>query len=113
MANMPQYKLEKSLLPRLSEAMRAVSLDVQQIGLPKTITEGIEQQWRCGDESGDLFIFGTCEVNENNAVGLKSGAVHLAIGPPAQKRARKDVSEAFNRFERALISLGAERMGQK
>jgi hypothetical protein len=97
----------------LSDALREVSLDLQQFSAPKATTQGIEQTWICCDKSGQLFSFTTLEVNDKNIFGLKNGAVYLQLGPrekSAPKRARKEVSDAFTRFENALIKLGAERM---
>ncbi|MFO1511487.1 MAG: hypothetical protein U1F83_01000 [Verrucomicrobiota bacterium] len=106
MATIPQYVLEKNLTLQLSDAMREVSLDVRQVGPLRTLAEGTEQSWKCSDESGDLFSFTTCQVTANNALGLKAGTICLMVGP----RARNDVSDAFQRFERTLAALGAQRM---
>lgn len=110
MKNIPQYVLDKSLLPQLSDTLRETSLDVRQIGLPKTTVEGTEQAWECCDKSGEFFSFGTCEVSDKNAFGLKAGVVYLEVGPPARVRSRKDVSAAFKRFESAILRLGARRL---
>lgn len=109
MANIPQFVLDKSLLLQLKAAMQQVSLDVQEVGPLKSNTEGLEQGWKCSDQSGDVFSFATCELNDKNALALKVGTVCLTVGPPAKTRARKEVSEAFERFERALGTLGAQR----
>jgi hypothetical protein len=112
MENIPQYVLAKSLLLRLGDSMQKESLDVQRVGPPKTTSEGIEQMWICSDRSGSLFSFATFEATDKNAFGLKSGDVCLLCGPPeknAPKRTRKDLSDAFERFERALTTLDAQR----
>jgi len=109
MANIPQFVLDKSQLPQLKAAMHQVLLSVHEAGSVKTSREGVEQGWNCSDQTGEVFSFVTCEMKDKNAFSLKEGTVLLIAGPPAQKRTRKAVSEAFERFERALNTLGAER----
>lgn len=110
MKKIPQYLIDKSLQPPIKNALLEASLSVQPIGLPKITSEGIEQVWKCCDQLGDLFSFGTCELSLNNAFGLKAGAVYLEVGPPARARTRKVVSEALKRFEHVLLKLGAQRV---
>ena len=108
MASIPQYVLNKSTLPQLKAAVEQVSLQIKEIGPRKSTAEGIEQAWNCFDHSGDLFSFGTCEVNNKNALALEEETVYLMVGPPARSRVRKDVSAAFERFEQTLVKLGAQ-----
>jgi hypothetical protein len=113
MANLPRYVLDKSVLSHLNDAVQGASLKVQQLGVPKTTEQGVEQLWICSDKSGQLFSFSTLEVNDKNVLGLRSGVVYLELGPrekSALKRTRKDVSAAFARFEHALVALGAQRL---
>src|SRR6266498_2169909 len=113
MTDLPRYVLDMSSVRQLSEAMKGSSLDVQPFGLPKANIQGAEQVWKCRDESGELFSFTTLEVNDKNVFGLNTGAVYLELGPRekgTRKRTRKEVSEALNRFERALDALGAQKI---
>ena len=106
MATIPQYRLEKEVSPRLGDIMRSFALDVQQAGPPKETRQGAEQIWKCSDELGEAFLFSTCEMNDHNPFGLPVGTIYLMIGPSS----RKDTLDAFQRFERALTALGAQRM---
>jgi hypothetical protein len=109
MTNIQQFVLDNSRLPQLKPAMRQVSLDVQEVGPAKSSDEGVEQAWSCTDQIGEVFSFSICQTNDKNTLALRPGTVLLMAGPPARTRTRKEVSEAFKRFERALNSLGAER----
>jgi len=109
MANLPQFILDQSRLPHLKAAMQQVALDVQEVGPVKNSAEGVEQAWKCSDQTGEVFSFATCQTNDKSALALNPGTVLLVAGPPAQTRTRKEVSEVFERFERALNSLGAQR----
>lgn len=113
MADIPQYVLDKTLLPQLSGALEKASLDVQRFSRPQGTAQGIEQVWICCDKSGQLFSFSTLEVSDKNDFDLKVGVVYLEVGPPeknAPKSKRKDISDAFKRFEHALLALGAQPM---
>ena len=113
MANLPVYILDKSVMPRLRAGVQQLSLDLQEVGEVRNTAEGTEQDWKCCDKSGDLFFFGTCEVNETNGLRLKAGTFCLIPGPGARARKRKEITEAFNHFERALVALGVQRMPRK
>lgn len=89
--------------------MPQVSLHVQEVGPG---TEGVEQAWKCSDQKGEVFSFSTFQTSDKNALALKPGTVLLVAGPPAQTRTRREVSEAFERVEQALNSLGVERKSQ-
>src|SRR5437660_11682676 len=104
MMSIPQFVLNKSVLPDLTTALQKASLDVQQVDSPKTTAEGIEQVWVCYDKSGQLFSFSTFEANAGNIFGLKAGEVCLVLGPSKRrslKRTRKEIVQAFERFESA------------
>jgi len=110
MAKIDKYVLAQGSGSHWKSAIERESLLVQEAGFPKTSSEGVEQEWKCSDGSGELFAFGTCIVNEKNALGLEAGALFLVIGPPARNRSRQEVSEACKLFERALFNTGAQKV---
>lgn len=103
MGNTPYYIIDKGITDRWKVVFQAESLHVEKIGSPRTGMEGVEQDWRCFDESGDLFRFTVCEVSEHNGLRMEAGSLMLVVGPSA----RKDASAVFSRFERILAALGA------
>jgi hypothetical protein len=113
MTDLPQYILDNNLQPQLRLELEKLQLRIQPHGTVKDTREGAEQTWLCSDESGQLFSFTTLEVSDRNVFGLKVGQTCLLLGPrekDAPKRKRTEVSGAFERFEQALLALGAQRM---
>src|SRR5882762_1261592 len=111
MSNITRFVLDKSSLDDLIPALQKVSFEVQRFSPPKTTAHGVEEVWLCCDAAGQLFSFSILEVNDQNTFGLKIGVVYLELGPHekgARKRTRKEVSDAFKRFEHALIALGGK-----
>jgi hypothetical protein len=100
-------------MPQLTTATKELGLSLLKMGDLRNTTEGTEQDWKCCDDSGDLFFFSTCEVNEDNGLRLKAGTFCIISGPGARGRKRKEMAEAYERFERALAGLGVHRMGRK
>ncbi len=103
MANTPHFVIDKSIVTRWRVSFQAESLNVEEVGSPRIGLEGVEQDWRCFDKSGDLFRFTVCEVSRHNALRIDAGSLVLVVGPSA----RQNVSSAFTQFERVLTSLGA------
>jgi hypothetical protein len=100
-------------MPQLTIAMKALGLNLLKVGDLRNTTEGIEQDWKCSDNSGDLFFFNTCEVNEDNGLRLKAGTFCIIPGPGSRGRKRKERAEAYKSFERALAALGVQQMPRK
>jgi hypothetical protein len=100
-------------MPQLTAATKELGLSLLKMGDLRNTTEGIEQDWKCCDGSGELFSFSTCEVNEDNGLRLKAGTFCLIPGPGARDRKRKEVAEAYKCFERALAGLGVHQMPRK
>ena len=90
--------------------MTEAGYDLCKMGNVRNTAEGTEQDWKCCDDSGDVFFFGTCEVNETNGLRLKAGTFCIIPGPGARRRNRKDVAEAYKCFERALAGLGVQQI---
>jgi hypothetical protein len=105
---LPVYIWDESLMPQLVAAMKQSELDLHKVGDPRNTAEATEQDWKCCDKSGDLFFFGTSEVNETNGLRLKPGTSRLVPGPSARGRNRKEVAEAYKCFESALAGLGVQ-----
>jgi hypothetical protein len=101
--NIPQFVLDEHMLANLRTTLKKELLEIKEMGFPVEHVEGKEQNWICFDNSGDLFSFSICEVNEKNAIGLKAASLVLITGPCA----RKNTVPSFKRFKQTLISLGA------
>lgn len=100
-------------MPQLMATMKEAGLYLHKVGDPRITAEGTEQDWKCCDNSGDLFFFGTSEVDEGNGLRLETGSFCLIPGPVAYGRKRKEIAEAFKRFERGLAALGVRQMSRK
>ena len=110
---LPVYILDKRVMPHLRAAMKELELSLLETGDLRNTTEGTEQDWKCCDNSGDLFFFSAGEVNEDNGLRLKAGTFCLIPGPRARGRKRKEIAEAYKCFERALAALGVQQMPRK
>ena len=95
-------------MPQLVAGTKQLGLNLLKMGDLRHTTEGREQDWKCRDDSGDLFFFTTCEVNEDNGLSLSVGTFCIISGPSARGRKRKEVTEAFKRFEGVLTVLGGQ-----
>ena len=116
MGALPEFTLDKRLTPHLSRTMREVGLDFRPVAPPKMTPDGVEEIWMCSDSSGQLFSFSLVELSDQNVFGLKGGTMYLQFGPrekSAPKRKRKEVAQAFERLERALVELGAQRIARR
>jgi hypothetical protein len=113
MATIPIFVLDRALWTQLKQASKTASLEIEETGVPAGRPEGVEHNWKCVDESGDLFFFTVCETNDRNALGVKAGTICLIAGPSARTREHKDVSTAWERFERALIAHGAQQLTKR
>jgi len=110
---LPVYIWDESLMPQFMAEMKVAELHLHKMGNPRNTAEGTEQDWKCCDELGDLFFFGTSEVNETNGLGLKPGTSCLVPGPGVRGRNRIEIAEAYKSFERALAKLGVQRIPRK
>ena len=110
MKKIPQFTFDKALLNELKPVLHKSLIEIEEIGSQKKHSEGVEQSWKCFDQFGDSFSFATCEVSNNNALGLKAGTVYLIVGPPAATQPSKEATATFKRFEHALLTLGAQRV---
>lgn len=109
---LPVYISDKAVMPQLTAAMEEFGLSLLKMGDLRDTSEGIEQDWRCCDNSGDLFFVSTSEASENNSLGLEPGTFCIIPGPRAQGRTRKETTEAFDCFRRALAAAGAQQLSR-
>jgi len=103
------HKTPSDVIPQLQVVLKGLSLQLHKSGSPRNQMDGIEQDWKCCDDCGDLFFFSICQVTEKNVIGLPAGGFYFSMGPSARGRKPSDCSAAFKQFQRELILLGIQR----
>ncbi len=104
------YTLNNKQVPQLIDAIEAVSIRAEALGPPEKCPEGVQHLWRCSDAGGELFALWATELGDENVYRLPAGTIYLQLLPRAKtapRRKRNEISAALERFDRAVIALGA------